>query len=105
MNRLGIVLVLVGLLWGCAGAPVQEMSDARQAIQAAREAGADQHDPGQLAGAEELLEMAEQSLEVGAYRAARRDALAAKAMAIEALEKTAAAKHGENGTIKPKGGE
>ena len=40
----GSVLIGMGLC-ACAGAPVQEMSNARQAIKAARDAGADKTAP------------------------------------------------------------
>lgn len=81
--------LLVGFLAGCATAPpVQEMSDARQAIAAAKEAGADQLAVDQLGRAEVLLQNAEAFLLVGtsnAYWQARKAAVGAKDMAFEAL--------------------
>ena len=45
-SRRFLVALLCGLLAaGCAGAPAQQMSDARQAIRAAEQAGAQQHAP------------------------------------------------------------
>lgn len=70
---------------GCAGAPVQEMSNARQAIKAARDAGAERAAPEQFSEARSLLEQAETSLQKGAYDDARRSAIAAKTKATEAL--------------------
>lgn len=80
---------LVASLAGCATAPpVQEMSDARQAIAAAREAGAAELAADRLAQAEELLRGAEDYLEIGtsnAYWQAKRNAISAKEVAFEAL--------------------
>jgi len=70
----------------CAGAPVQEMSNARQAIRAARDAGAEQRAPEKLTEAETLLDRAENNLQKRAYRDARRDAIAARDRAAEALQ-------------------
>jgi hypothetical protein len=73
-------------LAGCAGAPVQEMSNARQAIKAARDAtGSTQSTPASLVEAEALLNRAEDSLQKRAYKQARRDAIAARGKAAEAL--------------------
>jgi sialic acid synthase SpsE len=74
------------LIVGCAGAPVQEMSNARQAIRAARDAGADRVAPQQLSEAQDLLQRAEASLQNRAYGEARRSAIAARGKAAEALE-------------------
>jgi hypothetical protein len=75
------------LVAACALAPpVQEMSDARQAVAAAREAGAARYAPAILVVAEQRLADAEQALRSGGYGAARRSALAARAQAVEALQ-------------------
>jgi len=67
---------------GCATAPVQEMSDARQSIQAARAVSkggvADQH----LKTAESLLLKAQVALEEGDYGTARKNATQAREMAM-----------------------
>lgn len=73
------------LLAGCASAPVQEMSDARQAIQAAEEAGAAQYAPEALQDAKRLLTSAERKLQREAYQSARIDAREARRRATEAL--------------------
>ena len=82
-------LVLMLAAAGCATAPpVQEMSDARQAIAAAREAGARKHARDDLARAEALLDGAEEYLELGtsgAYWQAKKSAISAKEVAFEAL--------------------
>jgi hypothetical protein len=80
-----LISVLVLALPGCAGAPVQEMSNARQAIKAAREAGAGKVVPETLNEAQTLLERAEINLQKRAYRDARRYAIAARGKAGEAL--------------------
>ena len=80
------LLMLIALGGGCAsGPPVQEMSDARQAISIAREAGAANSAPEELREAETLLESAQKNLADRAYSQARRDALQAKAKALHAL--------------------
>ena len=80
-----LLLALSMSVSGCAGAPVQEMSNARQAIKAARDAGADKVVPTTLSEAQVLLERAETNLQRRAYRDARRDAIAARNKATEAL--------------------
>ncbi len=80
------------LIWGCASAPTQEMSDARQALQAAREvvdAAAPSASREAVARSGELLEAAELELRHGEYNAARLHANEAKALAIEARERAA----------------
>ena len=81
------LLLLCGLIAGCATAPVQEMSDARQAIEAAREGGAEQHARRALANANALLENAQRQLALKHYAAAREQAMRAKQRAIDALDK------------------
>jgi hypothetical protein len=89
LARMPAILVVAALtLAACAGAPVQEMSNARQAIRAARDAGAERAAPQKLNEAEALLNRAEDSLERRAYREARRNAIAARDKAAEALDAT-----------------
>jgi hypothetical protein len=86
---LGTRSVAVGillLLAACATAPVQEMSDARQAIQAAEEAGAATRAPDALNEAKRLLTSAERKLQREAYASARQDARESRRRAAEALE-------------------
>jgi hypothetical protein len=66
--------------------PVQEMSDARQAIKAAREAHAEKYAPQKLRSAEDSMELATRTLEQGEYEAARMAATVAKALAIKARD-------------------
>lgn len=71
---------------GCvSGPPVQEMSDARQAINVARDAGADKTASAELRAAESYLESAERKLGERSYTQARHDALLAKDKALAAL--------------------
>jgi len=84
-NRTSLLALLLALLLapGCAvSPPVQEMSDARQAIRAAESAGADSR----LADARRLLELAQSSLEAGAYGEARHRALDAREAALRARD-------------------
>jgi len=78
---LGIVL-----LAGCASAPTQEMSDARQAVSAAHDVGAAEHASENVQHAEELLNKAERELELGDFGDAREDAEAARVEAIKAQD-------------------
>lgn len=78
--------MLLGLLAACQSTPpVQEMSDARQAIAVAKDAGAELHAAEQLHAAERYLGRAEQRLSEKAYTEARHDALQAKRSALDAL--------------------
>ncbi|MDX1404393.1 MAG: DUF4398 domain-containing protein [Woeseiaceae bacterium] len=82
------VLLIVTLFaaTGCGTAPpVQEMSDARQAIAAAKDAGAEQMAAEDLRMAEAFLDSAQRKLSERAYAQARRDALQAKTRALSAL--------------------
>lgn len=78
------MLLAVLMAGGCAGMPLQQMSDARQAIRAAERAGADKHAPELLAEARQLVERARGSMQDGAYREARDDAELARTKAMEA---------------------
>ena len=72
---------------GCATSPpVQEMSDARQAISAAEEAEAARLAPVQLGDARRFLAEAEGQLKQQAYGLARVNALRAKNRALQALQ-------------------
>jgi hypothetical protein len=90
--RLAAVAVAAALvLAGCAGVPVQAMSDTRQTIRAAENAGAERAAPEQLAAAREGLRRAEDLIKQRDYRSARREAESAHAQAVEALRATAIA--------------
>lgn len=79
-----LLIITIGVAIGCTTIPTQEMSDARQAVQAARDAGAMVHAPDSFTHAEQRLAEAKQALDAGYYSEARRHAIAAKAEAIEA---------------------
>ena len=86
-------LLLAGVaLGGCAGAPVQEMSNARQAVKAAERAGAATAAPEQMGEARQLLKNAESLLRRGEYRDARDAAELARTRAVEARSAAEAAK-------------
>ncbi len=91
------VLALL-LLGGCVGhtvPPVQEMSDARQAVAAAREAGADRLAPAVFDRAVSLLNDAENTLERRRFRQARDQALASRRLAIDAMKQAALRSHSD----------
>ena len=76
----------MSMLVACETAPpVQEMSDARQAISIAKEAGAGTVAPEELEQAEKLLVDAQRNLADRAYTQAKRNATQAKQKALEAL--------------------
>jgi nucleoid-associated protein YgaU len=83
LRSAGITLI-VGVMMGCASAPMQEMSDARQALQAARAAGAPMHAPVPYGNAEDQLSKAERELQGRKYKSARNDATNAKQAAVKA---------------------
>ena len=76
------------------GPPVQEMSDARQAISAAVEAGADRLAPVEIDAARRYLQEAEDNLKTRSFNTARSDAVRAKQKAVEALEASHSAAEG-----------
>lgn len=82
--------LLVAAILGAAGCesapPVQEMSDARQAIAVAKEAGAAEKAAFHLKAAEGYLESAEQELSDRHYSQARYEAKQAKMKALDALK-------------------
>jgi len=84
---LRVLALFLGLvcLTGCSGPPVQEMSDARQAIAAARVAGAPERAPGDFDAAEAAITRAETHLQAQEYTRARIAALEAKRHAAVAL--------------------
>jgi hypothetical protein len=84
---LRFIAVIVGVVWlvGCAGAPVQEMSDARQAIAAARAAGATTATSPDFSAAQAAIGRAETHLQAQEFARARLAAMEAKRHAAAAL--------------------
>ena len=81
-----LATTIVLLLAGCVTSPpVQEMSDARQAIAAAEEANAERVAADTLADARRFLAEAEQQIQEQAYGPARMNAVRAKNRAALAL--------------------
>jgi hypothetical protein len=81
---LAVTLLSGAVLAGCAGAPVQEMSNARQAVKAAERAGAATVAPEAMGEARQRLKSAESHLRRGEYRDARDEAELARTKAVEA---------------------
>lgn len=77
-----ITLALALAITACGSLPVQEMSDARQALQAAAEAGAKVKAETLYTEADQLLEQAEAALKMNDYKTARNLADQAKEKAI-----------------------
>lgn len=88
VKTFALALLLLGLAvsLGCSTAPVQEMSDARQAIAAAVEAGAEDAAPRKLEAARRYLADAEKSLEERRFNTARSAALRARDRAQQARD-------------------
>ncbi len=86
ITKFTLLAIATLALAACATAPVQEMSDARQAIRSAEAVGAAQRSPDALLAAQNLLREAQIRLEAGDYDDARRYALDARDKAIKARE-------------------
>ena len=87
MSFRGAIILLTLVIASCAvGPPVQEMSDARQAIAAAEESNAATLAPDELDEARQLLEAAESQLRDRNYGLAQDSALLARDRAVEALQ-------------------
>ena len=87
-----LVLSMTVMAVGCAYVPMQEMSDARQAIQAAHYIAADSYVPTTLAIATQNLTEAEQNLEIGKFVQAQQSAIIARDQAVSAYKMTRAIK-------------
>lgn len=91
MFKYAVMIVVSLWLAGCKGPPVQEMSDARQAIAAARAAGAAERSPVDLDAAQAAIARAEESLQMQHFTRARMAAEEAKRRAAAALANAQAA--------------
>ncbi len=85
------LLLFAAAVAACAGAPVQEMYDANQAVRAAQKAGAAQLAPDLYAEAQAHLKAARSNLHAQEYRVARDEAQIAREKAIEARRQAEAA--------------
>lgn len=90
-----VQIAVIGMILNVAACesspPVQEMSDARQAIAVAKKAGAEEHAPYHLQSAEEYLATAKEANNERAYSRARRNAKQARMKALDALREAEAA--------------
>ena len=104
-----IIVSCCMLITACATAPIQEMSDARQSLQAAHDAGAKKYASTTLQSAKSALEQAEKKLGDRAFREARMNAITAKVEAMDAQKialaiadaETAISRAAKNGTLSP----
>jgi hypothetical protein len=94
-KKAGFALLAAAWLAGCATAPTQEMSDARQSVRAADEAGARDYASHNLRIAVQYLEEAERELELRYFSQAKHDAVVAKSEAVKARNVTLAIKEAE----------
>jgi hypothetical protein len=83
-RALSLLLVSIAVA-ACTTPPVQEMSDARQAIAAAEQANAGKVAPESLSDARRFLADAERQIQQEAYGSARMNAVRAKNRASQAL--------------------
>ncbi len=84
--KYGISALSCSLIIGCATAPpMQEMSDARQSVEAAESVGAEEHAPVALDSAQHLLTRAQNDLEAGDFEEAQKEAIAAREAARQAV--------------------
>lgn len=95
MKYAAAVCILVSLA-ACTAPPVQEMSDARQAVRAAQAAGAADRAPEQLAAAERLVEDAQSHLQRKEYRLAQQAAVEARREAMRAMALSREARDNES---------
>ncbi len=80
-------LLFVLVVSGCALLPpVQEMSNARQSLEAAKTAGAEVYDSKRFLEAKRLLEQASEKIDAGEYTQARNLAIKAHTIAIKARQ-------------------
>ena len=87
-QRVFTILLGLFILTGCATLPpLQEMSNARQTISAAKGLSENAATDKKILEAERLLARAQRRIEVNLYDSARQDALRAQEEAIEFIEK------------------
>jgi hypothetical protein len=87
MKNYLISIIVLFVLSACATLPpLQEMSNARQTIAAAKEMNSNAEQSEKILEAERLLSRAERRMEVNLYEPARQDALRAQKEAIEFIE-------------------
>ncbi len=85
---LGVSIALAALVSCATLPPLQEMSNARQTIAAAKEFSDEASNNQRILEAERLLARAERRIEVNLYDGARADALRAQSEAIKYLEES-----------------
>jgi hypothetical protein len=94
LRRSTLAIALLAAAACVTAPPVQEMSDARQAISAAEQADASRLAPGPLGDARRFLAEAERQIQEQAYGPARLNAVRAKNRASQALADSVEANSG-----------
>jgi hypothetical protein len=94
-QSLSLNVLIITVIVGCGGVPTQEMSDARQAIKAARDVEAEHYVPSFWAKVKKDLKQAEQHLEIGQFKLARSVAILAKKQAVQAYNMATAFHHAQ----------
>ena len=79
-----VIMLLLLLVVACSVMPAQQMSDARQAMQAADQVNAQEKAPAEYQEARRLLDQAQVEIRMKNYRQAKHLADAAKKAALEA---------------------
>ena len=92
---IGVSIALAALISCATLPPLQEMSNARQTIAAAKEFSDEAKNSKRILEAERLLARAERRIEVNLYEAARLDAVRAQSEAIDYLEEALIDDHDE----------
>ena len=86
INKLVVALLILLTISACTTMPAQEMSDARQALQAADQVNAEEKAPAAYEEAKRLLDQAQSEISRHNYYEAKRLADAAKKAALRAHE-------------------
>ena len=84
MRRLPLIVSLLLVLAGCSGPPQKELDQARDALAAAKAAGADRYAPAEYSAAASSLDKANAAVDQRDYRQALNYALDSRQRAVEA---------------------
>jgi hypothetical protein len=98
--HLSLCAGLLAIIAGCAVTPpVQEMSNARQTLLAAKEARADTFSPSQMREAQLMMDKATGAMEKGDYPQAREMAVTAQKLALKARHEALSLQQRQSGDL------